>query len=244
MPPIALITGSARRVGAVILQQFHAAGYRVILHYRQSKAAAMALVDACNAARPDSALAWQYDLSDTEGFPSSLQSLLADWGGLDVLVNNAAVYLSTPVLETTETEWQMLFDRNVKAPYFLTQACASYLEKNNGCVINIIDIQSQRAIKNYGVYAQTKAAFAMQTKSLARELAPSIRVNGISPGPTLWPEGENDLTKVQQEKVLEKSALHCLADPEDIGNAALYFAQAKTVTGQILAVDAGRSIKT
>lgn len=236
----ALVTGAARRVGAVIAEQLHAAGMNLVLHYRRSEEEVTALCTALNSKRRDSATLAQTDLADVDGFDSLIKAAL-QWGSLDLLVNNAAVFTPTPIGSVTEVEWDDILNTNLKAPFFLSQAAAPYLRRNHGSIVNIVDIYGQRPLREHTVYSVSKAGLDMLTRSLARELGPDIRVNGIAPGAILWPErGIDGRTK---KAILDRTALKRVGSPEDIAQAVLYLAREATyITGQILTVDGGRNI--
>ena len=247
MPPnklddkVALITGAARRIGATIARRLHDNGARVAIHYRGSAAEAEALAAKLNAARSNSAATFQADLHDTAALPELVAAVTA-WGrSVDILVNNASSFYPTPPGEITEADWDDLIGSNLKAPLFLSQAALAELRKARGVIINMIDIHAQRPLKNHLVYGPAKAGLAMLTRSLAKDLAPEIRVNGIAPGAILWPEEEmSDATK---QNILDQVPLGRPGDPDDIAGCVLYLVRdASYVTGQIIAVDGGRSV--
>ena len=236
----ALITGAARRIGAAVTQRLHAEGMNVVLHYRSSEQNAQALCRSLNAVRRDSAVLAQADLAEIGEFDSLIKASL-QWGSLDLLVNNASSFYATPLGKITEADWDNLMISNLKAPFFLSQAAAPQLAKSHGVIINMLDIHARRPLRNYSVYSVAKAGLAALTLALARELGPEVRVNGIAPGPILWPaQGLDEQTK---QAILEHTALKRAGSPEDIAGAIVYLARdAEYVTGQILAVDGGRSI--
>jgi pteridine reductase len=236
-----LITGAAKRLGAAIARLAHASGASIAIHYRGSEKEAKELCAELNAARSNSAVCLQADLLDTRSHAQLIADSVAAFGRLDVLVNNASTFYPTPIGSTTEEQWRDLMGANIKAPFFLSQAATPELKKTNGLILNMADIHAQRPLINHTVYSIAKAGVVTLTKSLARELGPEIRVNAIAPGPVLWPEGNFD-EKLKSE-IINKTALKRSGSPEDIANAALYFIEdAPFVTGQILAVDGGRSI--
>jgi len=236
-----LLTGAARRLGAAMARRFHAGGARVAIHYRSSSAEADALVAALDAARRGSAIAVQADLLDVARLPDVVAAVVDAFGRLDVLVNNASTFYPTPVGEITAAQFDDLIGTNLRAPLFLAQAAAPQLRLHQGLIINMVDIHGQRPLKRHPVYCSAKAGLVMLTRSLARELGPQVRVNGIAPGPVLWPEG--DLDPALRKKIIERTALKRHGSPEDIARAAYFFAaEAPYVTGQILAVDGGRSL--
>jgi pteridine reductase len=236
-----LITGGARRVGAAIVRRLHAAGANVLVHYRSSSGAAIALAQELNAVRAQSVATHEADLLRAGAGDALVAAALNAFGRLDILINNASSFYPTPVGTITETEWDDLIGSNLKAPLFLSQAAAPALRVNGGLIINLVDIHGLRPLKAHPVYCAAKAGLAMLTRSLARELGPAIRVNGIAPGPVLWPEG--DLDESLKQEIIAKTALKRYGTPEDIARTALFFAQdAPYITGQIIAVDGGRSI--
>lgn len=241
---VALITGGAKRVGAASARLLHAAGAKLMIHYRSSAAEARALQDELNAIRPDSVALIQADLLDTDGLPALVKQTVITFGGLDVLLNNASSFYPTPVGNIGEQDWIDLMGSNLKAPLFLSQAAAPELKKRRGCIINITDIHADRPMKNYVVYSVAKAGLVGLTKSLARELAPEVRVNGIAPGPILWPEDDAHFDEVSRQRIISHTMLKRAGDPHDIALAVRFFAMdTHFVTGQILAVDGGRSAK-
>jgi pteridine reductase len=236
-----LITGGARRVGASIARTLHGAGANLAIHYRKSATDARALAAELNAARGDSAAIVQGDLLDVEQLPALVEFATHTFGGLDVLINNASTFYPTKIGEVTPAAWNDLLGTNLKAPLFLAQAATAALRKSHGLIINIVDIHGTRPLRDYTVYCVAKAGLHMLTRSLAKELGPEIRVNGISPGPVLWPENQGD--PGARAKIIQRTILKRMGSPEDIARTALFFAaQAPFVTGQILAVDGGRSV--
>jgi pteridine reductase len=237
----ALITGAARRIGAIITERLHEAGANVAIHYRSSDVDAKELCSLLNDARPDSAQIFAADLSDMAGL-QGLMAAVADWGGgLDILINNASSFYPTPIGSITESHWDDLMGSNLKAPLFLSQAAWPHLKSSRGVIINLLDIHSKRPLRNHPVYASAKAGLAMLTLSLAKDLAPEVRVNGIAPGAILWPE--EGMTESIKEDILNQVPLGKLGDPDDIADCVIYLVRDATyVTGQIIAVDGGRSL--
>lgn len=236
-----LITGGARRVGAEIARTLHGAGANLLIHYRNSGADAGALARQLNDRRAGSAAVARADLLDTAVGEALVAAALREFGRLDILINNASTFYPTEMGRVTPAEWDDLLGSNLRAPFFLAQAAAPSLKASRGLIINIVDIHALRPLKRHPVYSIAKAGLAMLTRSLARELGPEVRVNGIAPGPILWPESamEQDL----QREIIDKTALKRQGNPEDIARAALFLARdAPYVTGQIIAVDGGRSI--
>lgn len=239
--PVALVTGSALRIGACIADTLHAAGFRVLLHYRRSAAEAAALAATLNARRPDSARCLAADLDDPAAIGPLAEAALAAWGGLDLLVNNASTFSPTPFGQVTAADWDQAMASNLRAPFFLSQALAPGLRARGGAIINIVDIHAERPLKDYPVYCAAKAGLAMLTQSLALELAPQVRVNGIAPGAILWPPGQHP-DAAEQQRRLAAVPLQRQGRPTDIADTVLFLARAAFITGQVLAVDGGRSI--
>ena len=238
---VALVTGSARRIGAAIVGALHAAGANVVVHYRSSGADADALVAGLNGERENSALAVRADLLDTAALPQLIDSVVAWHGRLDVLVNNASSFYPTPPGKITEEQWEDLVGSNLKAPLFLSQAALPELRRAQGSIVNLIDIHARRPLRNHPVYGPAKAGLAMLTLSLAKDLAPDVRVNGVAPGAILWPEDE--MTDATKQSILEQIPMGRAGDPADIADCVVWLARdAGYVTGQIIAVDGGRSI--
>ena len=237
---VALITGSAKRIGKQTAITLHEQGYDIVIHCNKSAKEAQELVDELNTAREDSATYIQADLNSHQQVLELAAKAQSAFGRLDVLVNNASSFYPTDIGSVTESIWDDLFASNLKAPFFLSQALAKELDKNQGVIVNIVDIHADRPLKDYPVYCTAKAGLVMLTKSLSRELAPNIRVNAVAPGPILW--HDNDLTEQDKTQVLDEVLLKRLGSPTNIAQAILYLIQADYVTGHILAVDGGRSI--
>jgi pteridine reductase len=234
-----LITGGARRLGAAMAQALHAVGANVVIHHRTSTEDAEALLRTLNARRANSATAAQADLLDTAQLPQLVAAALRAFGRLDILINNASTFYATPVGEITAEKFDDLIGTNFRAPLFLAQAAAPELRRRHGLILNMVDIHGMRPLRQYPTYSAAKAALVMLTKSLARELAPEVRVNGIAPGPVMFPA---DLDVALQAEIIDKTLLKRSGNSQDIAKAAVYFAtMAPFVTGQILAVDGGRS---
>ena len=237
----ALITGAAKRVGASIARTLHGAGAGVALHYRNSAAPAEALAAELNAIRPGSARLARGDLLDTAALGRLVSDLVKDTGRLDILINNASSFYPTPIGTVTLAQWDDLVGTNLRAPLFLAQAALPHLQASRGSIVNLIDIHAIRPLRDHPVYGPAKAGLAMLTRSLARDLAPTVRVNGVAPGAVLWPEdGIEDRTR---ESIIRQIPLKRAGTPEDIAGCVLYLVRdAHYVTGQIIVVDGGRSV--
>jgi len=238
---VILVTGAARRIGAAIVTCLHENGARVAIHYRGSRDEAEDLANRLNGLRAHSAMAVQSDLMDVDSLPLLISSVF-DWGGrLDGLVNNASSFYPTPIGNIDEEQWDELVGSNLKAPLFLSQAAASHLRDSSGAIVNIVDIHADRPLKDHSVYGSAKAGLAMLTRSLAKDLAPDVRVNGVAPGAILWPE--NGMAESIQQSILDQIPLHRPGTPADIAGCVLYLLRDATyITGQIIPVDGGRSI--
>ena len=237
----ALITGAARRIGATIASRLHEEGATVAIHYRGSAQAATALRDQLNAGRENSAEIFQANLNDDQQLDALVQNVVQWSGRIDVLINNASTFYPTPMGTVTSKQWDDLVGSNLRAPLFLSQAAMPALKSAGGCIVNIVDIHAQRPLRNHVVYGAAKAGLAMLTRSLAKDLAPEIRVNGVAPGAILWPE--DDMTSETKEKILEQVPLGRQGLPADIADAVIFLARdARYVTGQIISVDGGRSL--
>lgn len=240
---VALVTGSAKRIGAEIARQLHAANFNLVIHYHHSKADALELVDELNNVRDNSAVAFYADLNNRTELNQLAEQARNQWQGLYLLVNNASSFYPTPFAEATQENWDDLLGSNLRAPYFLAQALAGELTLAGGCIINIADIYAERPLRNHSIYSIAKAGNLMLTKSLAQELAPRVRVNGIAPGAILWPEQENRLSDEDKEKMLSKIPLQQRGQARDIAKAILFLVNdAPYITGQIIAIDGGRSL--
>lgn len=239
--PVALITGAGRRVGAVTARTLHAAGYDLALHYRHSDADARALADELERRRGGSTLLLQAELAELAALPALIEQLLAHYGRLDALVNNASAFFPTPLGTATPPQWDALFASNAQAPFFLSQAAIPALREARGGIVNLVDIYAERPLAQHTVYCMAKAALAAMTRSLALELAPEVRVNGVAPGAVLWPSDGKPYA--DQQAMLARTPLQRAGTPDDVAGAVLWLLRdAPYVTGQIIRVDGGRSL--
>jgi pteridine reductase len=235
------VTGGAKRLGAAMARRLHAAGASVVVHYHRSREAADQLVAELHAVRAGSTLAVRGDLNDVDCLPALVARAVERFGRIDVLINNASTFYPTPVGTITAAQFDDLIGTNLRAPLFLSQAAAPALRETRGLIINMVDIHARRPLRAHPVYSAAKAGLVMLTKSLARELGPEVRVNGIAPGPVLWPE--RDLDESLKTEIVAKTALKRSGSPEDIARTALFLAtEAPYITGQVIAVDGGRSL--
>lgn len=240
---VVLVTGGAKRVGAAICRLLHARGASVMLHHRASVQEARELQFELNAKRADSVALIQADLLNGASLPDLVKTTLGRFERLDILINNASSFFPTAIGEITEKSWDDLIGTNLKAPLFLSQAAAPELRKRHGCIVNIIDIHAEFPMKNYAVYTVAKGGLLTLTRSLARELGPEVRVNGVAPGTILWPEGEEWGDELSRQRIVNQTALKRIGEPDDIAKAVDYLVSAAPyVTGQVISVDGGRSI--
>ncbi|MGS0681609.1 pteridine reductase [Shewanella sp. 125m-7] len=234
----ALVTGAAKRIGYTIATHLHDEGYNIVIHYGQSEKQAQALCTQLNTKRADSAIIMQADLAQADAVNQLVSQIKSSQLSLSVLVNNAASFIPTSTGETTFAQAQQLLATNLITPYLLAEALSPLLGKNNGCIINLLDIHGRRPLKDHGLYSISKAALEMATLSLAQELAPNVRVNGVSPGAILWPEQSDTLS---QQAVLSAIPLAKLGQPEDIAKLICHLVSSSYISGQVIAVDGGRS---
>lgn len=240
---VILITGGAKRVGAAICRRLHAHGARLIIHYRTSLQEAKTLHDELTQKRADSVALVQADLLDIELLPGLIEKSLQRFGQLDGLINNASSFFPTPLGQFTGAGWNDLVGSNLQAPLFLSQAAAPYLKRQHGCIVNIVDIHAERPLKNYVIYNAAKGGLLALTKSLAVEMAPEVRVNGVSPGPILWPEDGEWADAAARRQIVDSTLLKRCGEPDDIAKTVQFLiADAPYITGQTIAVDGGRSI--
>ena len=236
--PVALITGSAHRIGACIARHLHQQNYRVIIHYHSSAETAQRLVDELNQLRADSADLLKANLSEPAEIEKLSQQAIKCFGQLDVLVNNASRFFPTPIGDVTLTQWENLVNTNLRAPFFLAQALHQQLKQSHGCIINITDVYGHRPLNDHPVYSMTKAGLIMLTKSLSKEMGPEVRVNAVSPGAIIWPD--NELSDERKSEILNNTSLQRIGGPDDIAETVVFLASADYVSGQIIAVDGGR----
>lgn len=239
--PVALITGAARRVGAVIARTLHAAGFDLALHYRHSADEARALALDLDSRRRGSTLLVPAELADLVALPVIIEHVLKHYGRLDALVNNASAFFPTPVDSATPQQWNQLFASNAQAPFFLSQAAIPALRDARGSIVNLIDIYAERPLADHPLYCMAKAALAAMTRSLALDLGPEVRVNGVAPGAVLWPGDGKPYD--DQQAMLARTPLQRAGSPEDVANTVLWrLRDAPFVTGQIIRVDGGRTL--
>ena len=239
---VALITGGARRIGAAIARTLHAEGMNLIIHYRNSGDNAKTLADELNQHRSGSVALAKADLEKTEDCSRLAQQAIDAFGRIHALINNASAFFPTPLGEISQKHWETLLGVNLKAPFFLSQACAEALTSTQGAIINLTDIYAKRPLPKHLVYSVSKAGLVALTRSLAQELGPDVRVNAIAPGAILWPESGD--TQENQEEIIRRTPLGRLGDPGDIAGTVLFLLRdAPFITGQVINVDGGRSVR-
>jgi pteridine reductase len=241
--PVALVTGSARRLGAAIARRLHADGYDVAIHCHASRVEADALAGELEAARAASTLVLQADLAQFDRLPELIAHTIGRFGRLDALVNNASSFFATPLGQATPDQWDALFNANARAPFFLSQAAAPHLRATHGAIVNMADIYAERPLRTHAVYGMSKAALVHMTRALALELGPDVRVNAIAPGAILWPDsGKDDAAK---QALLDRTPLHRTGTPEEVASTVSWLLREATyMTGQVLRLDGGRLLET
>lgn len=240
---VVLVTGGAKRVGAAICRRLHSAGANITLHYRSSGQDALELQAELQALRPGSVFAAQADLLDPHAVSWLVYESIRHFGRLDALVSNASSFFPTLLEEIDNAQWDDLIGTNLKAPLFLAKAAAAELRKNNGAIINIVDIHAERPMHGHLLYSVAKAGLLGLTRALAQELAPQVRVNGVSPGVIVWPEQEEWGDEMRRKQIVDHTLLKREGEPDDIAKTVQFLLNhAPYITGQIIAVDGGRSI--
>lgn len=236
-----LITGGGRRIGAATARELHALGFDIAIHFRRSARGAAALVEELNRLRPDSAQAFPADLNCVETFPALVAAVVARFGGLYGLVNNASSFFPTPLGRINVAEWDDLVGSNLRAPLFLSQAAAPHLQQTGGCIVNITDVHAERPLKGFPVYSAAKGGLLNLTRSLAIELAPQVRVNAVAPGAIEWPD-DDSFSETERAAIVEHTLLKRIGSPTDIARTVRFLiADAPYITGQVINVDGGRT---
>jgi len=237
-----LVTGGARRVGAAICRRLHRAGANVVIHYRTSNRDALRLQRSLEKLRPGSALCVAADLLDAAALQGLVEASIRAYGRLDALVNNASSFYPTPVGTITAADWNDLVGTNLRAPLFLSQAAAPELSRRHGSIVNIVDIHAERPLEGHVTYSIAKAGLVGLTRALARELGPAVRVNAVAPGAIAWPESGVLAESEVQAQIVARTPLQRSGNVDDIAQAVHFLLVAPFVSGQILAVDGGRSV--
>ena len=235
------VTGGAKRIGKAIIELFAKDGWKVIIHYNNSKADAEALADSINAKNVDTAFIVQGDLDKADEVNNIISKVDGFTETVDLLINNASTFYPTPIDEISEDHWEKLIGSNLKGPLFLIQGLKEKLKTSNGSIINITDTNLSKGVANYSIYSAAKAGLEAVTKGLARELAPEIKVNAIAPGAMLEPP-DVTWTEEQKNKVIESIPLNRMGSEQDIAEAVKFLAHSEYITGQVVKVDGGRSL--
>ena len=234
----ALITGGAVRIGEEITQNLHENKFDVIIHYNESECQAKALCDKLNKKRQNSAQISRANLASIK----DINQLIKRVDNIDLVVNNASVYYPTPLDSSAIDEWENIININLRAPFIISNGLSKKLQKTKGCIVNIIDVNAERPLKNYPIYNISKAGIKALTKTLAKDLAPKVRVCGVSPGSILCPKEKDEDNEQKEQMLLECISLKRQGSPADIAEAVLFLANAKYITGEIIKVDGGRSL--
>ena len=241
--PVALVTGSARRLGAAIVRRLHADGFDVAIHCHASRSEADALAGELEGARAGSTVVLQADLAQFDRLPELIAHTIGRFGRLDALVNNASSFFATPLGQATPDQWDALFNANARAPFFLSQAAAPHLRATHGAIVNMADIYAERPLRTHALYGMSKAALVHMTRALALELGPDVRVNAIAPGAILWPDGGKD--DAAKQALLDRTPLHRTGTPEEVASTVSWLLREATyMTGQVLRLDGGRLLET
>lgn len=239
---VAIVTGAAKRGGACIAKTLHRAGFNVVLHYRRSQAEAVALCTALNKTRLHSAVVVEADLCDRSSYAQIVDMALGSFGRIDVLVNNASSFFPTPFFTVSQEAWDTIIDANLRGAYFLSKIAAPHLIETDGAIVNIADIYAERALAFHSIYTIAKAGMVAMTRALAVELAPSVRVNAVSPGAIEWPQNSLSFDEKERERILSTIPLGRLGSFEDVADTVLFLTEAQYITGQNINVDGGRSV--
>ncbi len=240
--PVALVTGAARRVGAAIVRELHAVGWRIAIHYRRSDEEARALAADLNRIRQDSAFIFRAELESVAAIPPLLDAVVNHFGALDALVNNASSFFPTPMGAIDLTAWDDLLASNLRAPLFLSQAAAPHLIASGGCIVNITDIHAERPLKGFATYCAAKGGLLNLTRALAVDLAPAVRVNAVAPGAIAWPDEDESFSEAARQQIVAQSLLKRVGSPQDIARAVRFLVcDAPYITGQVINVDGGRT---
>lgn len=243
MAKVAVITGGARRIGREIALYLHRLGFDIALHYHSSVDSARELVEKLHGERAGSCQAFQADLQDHAQVGALAAQLLECYPAIDLLVNNASGFEATPIESCTVTQFDDMMTANMRAPYFLVQGVLPALTPAGASIVNILDVHAEQPLRDYNVYGAAKAALASLTRSLAVELAPAIRVNGVAPGAILWPENDDGYDEAMRERTVGSTPLKRLGEPLDIARTVAFLAkEAPFITGQVIVVDGGRGL--
>jgi pteridine reductase len=242
MTRTAVVTGGARRIGRVIATHLHAAGYDIALHCRSSLEEARALAAILNQKRTQSCRVYQADLEDLRAVQSMCEQIMIDSGAVALLVNNASGFSATPIQSCTPADFDRMMASNLKGPYFIIQYLLPAMSEG-ACIVNMLDIHIDRPLRDFNAYGAAKAGLAALTRSLAVELGPAVRVNGVAPGAILWPQDDEAYDQTTRERTIAATPMKRLGDPDDIARTVAFLAEdAPFITGQVITVDGGRHL--
>lgn len=236
--PVVLVTGGGRRIGRAIAIHLAGLEYDVAIHYHGSEAGARETAEKCRA-RGVKANWFGADFSDPASVQMLVERVKASHGRIDALVNSAAVMLRTPLETVSTAQWDQIFAVNLRAPFFLSLAVAR-LMPDGGAIVNIGDHLAEESWAQLAPHGISKAAVISMTKHLAKQLAPRVRVNAVSPGAVLPPD---DWDAGARKRFTDDTLLQRLGTPEDVACAVGYLLRAPYVTGHVLVVDGGRQIR-
>jgi pteridine reductase len=235
---VALVTGGAHRLGRAIALALGRAGADVAIHYNRSEQQALA-VRAELAALGVAAALIPGDLSVVAEAEQVVDAAIEQWGRLDLLVNNAGIWGSSPLGSVSEARWDELMNTNARGAFFTSQRASAALRAARGAIVNIADVGALRPWRNHTPYLVSKGAVITLTQALAKDLAPDVRVNAVAPGPVMLPD---DWTPEQAERAARSVLLRRVGSAEDVAQAVVYLAQAEYVTGVVLPVDGGQRL--
>ncbi len=240
---VAVVTGGARRIGRAIAVHLHGMGFDIALHYRSSWDSAQTLADELCRERINSCQLFQADLQEQVQVSAMAEDIRAHYASIDLLVNNASGFSPTPIETATPVQFDNMLDANLRGPYFLIQGLLPAMRSGSASIVNILDVHVERPLRQFNVYGAAKAGMASLTRSLAVELAPAIRVNGVAPGAILWPEEDDTYDALMRENTIEHTPLKRQGEPIDIARTVGFLAcDAPFITGQVIVVDGGRSL--
>jgi pteridine reductase len=235
--PVALVTGGASFLGQAISRKLAREGFRVVLHYQNSIGKAKELAEELSALQGKT-VPLRADLRKTAQAAWLAQRAVSGHGRLDLLVNNASLFCPTPLGRSKPAEWEDILRVNLFSPFALCQGAFAWLRKTKGSIVNLTDIYGEHPLlPDHAIYCASKAGLINLTKTLAREMGPEVRVNGVSPGAIFIP---SRYSPAQRKRLIERSALKRQGTPEEVADAVHFMATHRFLTGQVLNVDGGR----
>jgi len=234
---VVLITGAAMRVGRTVATELAKKGAKIAFSYYLDNEPWQDTIDEINSFSGD-CLGVQTEIRSAAEVKELVAKTIQHFGRVDVLINNASVWLKSPVLEITEEDWDLAMDVNLKGAFLASQAVAPHmLEQGQGVILNITDLSAFQTWPGYAHHAASKAGLVALTKSLAVELAPNIRANAIAPGTVLLPDNYSPEKKQWAE---DMSVLKRVGEPEDVAKLAIFLIENDFTTGSVYFVDGGR----